>query len=169
MVPIADIVTEAKFIAQANGLATNELKAVDVGQLNPAGAGTFTADVTPCNAVPVAAKRCVNLFFGKIHGLGMEFDTMAPPAKSVAALTRAGSADGGEGAGFVPCALHAEEATNTPLAYARFLVQNRPHVTILAYPFRSPAFLNFDVAILFAKAQHLLALDRKVEQGGLNG
>jgi hypothetical protein len=30
-------------------------------------------------------------------------------------------------------------------------------------------FLNFDVAILFNRAQHLLALARKVEQGGLNG
>ena len=32
-----------------------------------------------------------------------------------------------------------------------------------------PFFLNFDVAILCSKAQHLLALARKVEQGGLNG
>jgi hypothetical protein len=30
-------------------------------------------------------------------------------------------------------------------------------------------FLNFDVAILCNRAQHLLALARKVEQGGLNG
>ena len=30
-------------------------------------------------------------------------------------------------------------------------------------------FLNFDVAITFNRAQHLLALARKVEQGGLNG
>jgi hypothetical protein len=30
-------------------------------------------------------------------------------------------------------------------------------------------FLNFDVAILCSRAQHLLALARKVEQGGLNG
>jgi hypothetical protein len=32
-----------------------------------------------------------------------------------------------------------------------------------------PFFLNFDVAILCNRAQHLLALARKVEQGGLNG
>lgn len=30
-------------------------------------------------------------------------------------------------------------------------------------------FLNFDVAILYNRAQHLLALACKVEQGGSNG
>jgi hypothetical protein len=30
-----------------------------------------------------------------------------------------------------------------------------------------PSFLNFDVAILCNRAQHLLAFARKVEQGGL--
>jgi len=34
---------------------------------------------------------------------------------------------------------------------------------------RRQFFLNFDVAILCNRAQHLLALARKVEQGGLNG
>jgi hypothetical protein len=30
-------------------------------------------------------------------------------------------------------------------------------------------FLNFDVAIIYNRAQHLLAIARKVEQGGVNG
>jgi hypothetical protein len=34
---------------------------------------------------------------------------------------------------------------------------------------RFPAFLNFDIAFCLLKAQHLLALGQKVEQGGLNG
>jgi hypothetical protein len=41
--------------------------------------------------------------------------------------------------------------------------------TTLPLEMIGPFFLNFDVAILCSRAQHLLALARKVEQGGLNG
>jgi len=48
--------------------------------------------------------------------------------------------------------------------------RNRPRAaTPLAGLSRCLFFLNFDVAIICNRAQHLLALARKVEQGGLNG
>src|SRR5580700_5005629 len=87
------IVAEASLLARANGIATNELQAIEVGQWDSTGTGTFTPNSTPYNAVRVAAQRNVGLIFGRLIGFG----TMTPPAKSVAAITSAGSAYGGGG------------------------------------------------------------------------
>jgi hypothetical protein len=54
------------------------------------------------------------------------------------------------------------------LWFANWRNKFRPVVTRAGLSGR-PFFLNFDVAILCNRAQHLLALARKVEQGGLNG
>jgi hypothetical protein len=69
--------------------------------------------------------------------------------------------------------VHSEEAagmrpTQPVLWSANWCNKSCPAVTRAGLS-RRPFFLNFDVAILFNRAQHLLALARKVEQGGLNG
>jgi hypothetical protein len=84
---VSDIVSEATIIAQANGVSTNDLHAIQVGQWNKI-SRVFFINATPYNAVLVQAQRSIPLMFGKM--LGMAY--MSPGVHSVVMLTGAGSA-----------------------------------------------------------------------------
>jgi hypothetical protein len=103
----SDIINAATVVAQANGLATNDLGTIEVGQWNT-NTLTFTAGSKPYTAVRVPAQRSMSLSFGKLVGMNQ----MVPWAHSVAMLTSAGSAFGGGGAGIIPFGVGQAQATN---------------------------------------------------------
>jgi Flp pilus assembly protein TadG len=118
----ANIIQAAQTIALSNGLTTAEITAasdfdgaIEVGVWD-IGSQTFTKGTTNTNAwnaVRVPAKRSVGLFFGALTvGPGKGLSAMSPVVHSVAMVTGAGSAFGGNGAGLIPFAVTPAQGTN---------------------------------------------------------
>jgi hypothetical protein len=84
----SDAITEADVIANTNGVTDAEIASGAVSNAGTIEVGfwdgsTFTANVTPYNAVSVPAQRTVPLTFGKAVGL---FSQMTPTVDSIAAI-----------------------------------------------------------------------------------
>jgi Flp pilus assembly protein TadG len=118
----SDAIAAALTIAESNGVTAAEIAAGDggtgaiqVGTWNTNNTPPFTANTSTLtwNAVRVPAQRTVGLFFGMMTvGPGNGMAAMKPAVHSVAEVTGAGSAFGGNGAGLIPFAITPAQATN---------------------------------------------------------
>src|SRR5579862_2867172 len=104
------VIDRATAVALANGVTNTEIDgSIQVGHWDTNSA-TFNPSAAQANwnAVRVPARRSVALAFGPIIGMGH----MSPGAHSIAMSGGLGSAEGANGAGFIPFTIHPLQATN---------------------------------------------------------